>query len=61
LRKFIDGWYKEMSSEVAAQTTWGDNLGPESQYVGYWCLEAAGAAVLFDIDDRTLEVISPAR
>ncbi len=52
LKKFLDGWYDEMASELAAQTTRGDNLGENSTYVGYWCLEAAAASVAFGIDDR---------
>ncbi|MCG7626734.1 DUF1911 domain-containing protein [Epibacterium sp. MM17-32] len=54
LKKFVDGWYDEMASELAAQTTRGENLGENSTYVGYWCLEAAAASVAFGIDDREL-------
>lgn len=51
LKKFVEGWYECMSAEIAAQTTWGDDLGPESRYVGYWCIEAAAASVVFGIPD----------
>ena len=54
LKKFLDGWYKEMATELAAQTTRAENLGENSTYVGYWCLEAAAAAVVFGIDDADL-------
>jgi len=54
LRKFLDGWYKQMAPELAAQTDRADNLGENSTYVGYWCLEAAAASVAFGIDDRDL-------
>lgn len=52
MTQFLDGWYQEMASELAAQT---DRLRPETTpglYAGYWCIEAAAAAVAFDIDDR---------
>ncbi len=54
LKKFLDGWYSEMASELAAGTTLGEDLSPNSSYVGYWCLEAAAAAVAFNIDDTEL-------
>ena len=54
LKKFLDGWYKEMATELAAQTTRAENLGENSTYVGYWCLEAAAASVVFGIDDADL-------
>ncbi len=53
IRVFLDGWYKEMASESAAKTELlGPNVTPNS-YVGYWCLEAAAAVVMMDIDDSS--------
>ncbi len=54
LKKFLEGWYKEMVTEFAAQTGRGDELSENSTYVGYWCLEAAAASVAFGIDDSIL-------
>ena len=49
--RFFEGWYDAMSPELMAQTARADELGDTSQFVGYWCLEAAAASVAFDIDD----------
>ncbi|WP_339108534.1 PoNe immunity protein domain-containing protein [Thioclava sp. GXIMD4216] len=54
LGKFLKGWYDEMATELAAQTTRAEDLGENSTYVGYWCLEAAAASVAFGIDDTQL-------
>ena len=54
LKTFLNGWYKEMATELAAQTTRAENLSENSTYVGYWCIEAAAASVVFGIDDRSV-------
>lgn len=54
LQRFVEGWYKTMATEIEADT---DLLGPEvtpGAYVGYWCIEAAAAAVTWGIDDTAL-------
>lgn len=54
LGEFVQRWYRVMASEVTANTELlGPNVTP-NQYVGYWCIEAAAASVLFDIDDSTV-------
>lgn len=53
IKKFLEVWYKEMSSQMAAET---DRPGTEqfpNSYVGYWCIEAAAAVVMMDIDDSS--------
>jgi Domain of unknown function (DUF1911) len=52
LGKFLDGWYDKMAAEMAAQTATHNQKAPN--YVGYWCLEAAAAAVMADIDDSII-------
>ncbi|RAP40139.1 hypothetical protein BYZ73_16495 [Rhodovulum viride] len=52
--RFLKGWYDEMATELAAQTTRAEDLGENSTYVGYWCLEAAAASVAFGIDNTDL-------
>ncbi len=48
---FIDTWYGAMKGELAAQTERLGGPAAQSQFVGYWCLEAAAASVAFGIDD----------
>lgn len=51
LTSFLDEWYDKMASEMAAQT--GTHKQKDPNYVGYWCLEAAAASVMVDIDDTS--------
>lgn len=51
LRTFLDQWYDLMKGELAAQTERMTSPADQGQFVGYWCLEAASAAVAFGIDD----------
>ena len=51
LSSFLEGWYDVMAPEAAAQT--GTHKQKDPTYVGYWCLEAAAAAVMRDIHDSS--------
>ena len=50
---FVEGWYGHVSEELVAETPRLKNNNVVA-YVGHWCLEAAGAAVAFDIDDSAI-------
>lgn len=51
MTRFLDGWYDEMASEMAAQAETHKQKNPN--YVGYWCLEAAAGVVMRNIDDSS--------
>lgn len=51
VKTFLENWYSEMASELAANTETHQSKHP--YYFGYWCLEAAAAVVMRDIDDTS--------
>lgn len=52
LQSFLQQWYSNMRN-----ADWHNaHLGPDGGgFDGYWCWEAAGVAVAFDIDDRSFQ------
>jgi hypothetical protein len=51
IEKFLNGWYKNMATDLAAQTDrHNDKI---CTHVGYWCLEAAAAVIYAKIDDTS--------
>lgn len=51
IKVFLDKWYSEMAAEMAAETDRRNPTTTPNSYVGYWCVEAAAAVVMMDIDD----------
>lgn len=51
LHEFLKAWYRKMHGSRAAQT--GRLKQQYNSYAGYWCLEAAAAVVILDIDDSS--------
>ncbi|WP_322093109.1 PoNe immunity protein domain-containing protein [Paraburkholderia bannensis] len=47
VKEFVEGWYKGM------KPTYWYGAHTDGLYFGYWCLEAALATVLWDIDDSS--------
>lgn len=53
VKEFLTDWYKHMASELAAETELHGPNVTDGLYVGYWCLEAAAATVMLNVDDTS--------